>query len=139
MTTFQNSSCLFNQVSEVCELLCTKPKDSSWLCSEPHPGHELSLAQCAVLQCGSRAGRTRAVSALLIYNSGGNCIIQAYQIKAIAPYKQDLYNSLWVIDPCLHCESCFLFMCACVYALNSLNSCVSACAAMCLQKYLLNA
>lgn len=36
---------------------------------------------------------------LLIYKSGGNCIIHTHQIKEIAPYKQDLYNSLRLIDP----------------------------------------
>ena len=79
--------------------------------------------RCVV--AGSTAGRTQAASALLIYKSGGNCIIQAYQIKEIAPYKQDLYNSLWVIDPCTHCESYFLCMCVCV--------CVCVC--MCVGSY----
>lgn len=57
---------------------------------------------------------TRAGSARLIYKPGGNRIMRARRIKQIAPYKQDLFNSLWFIDSCIRCGSCVVFMCVCV-------------------------
>lgn len=61
------------------------------------------------------------VSPLLIYKSGGNCITPPYQIKEIAPYKQDLYKSLWVIDPRTRCESSLL--CVCTHMFPSESEC----------------
>lgn len=77
-------------------------------------GSELLCLKCVTVAVGGGGELF-----LLIYKSGGNCIIHTHQIKEIAPYKQDLYNSLQLIDPAFIVKvtsRLCMCTCACIYS-----------------------